>query len=628
MTDDQHPHRRRARLRRARRRGHAEASAPWCEGSVEGRRRLEELRAVAASMAEPPPPLTEPGRAALIARALDRADADAEPATARDDSRRARGAAVAPLVWRRVGGVAAAVVAAIALVGGIAALARGTGHSSSTDSASTATADTVAMDDEGGRRIATRPRRSTAPDPGRPGRPPRCRGGARPYAALVSATAAFDHQFDAPAEATPRPATPSPRPTPSAGPPARCHPCRCNRRRPGRWWASRSCPVVRCWSWTTASRRRVTACWSSTPPPVPCSPTGRPDRGGPDPALREGAGGTGVGSPAMETPGNDEPSPSGEPGAGADPDPLFSTRPPTPPRAPRRPLPRPPTPGPALADDGEPGPRTSAAVRALDEVEPSSTAASRATGRPGGRRHRQRRRRGSRQHHRSRSPRSPGPWSSASSPWSLGMAVAVMLIIAAIRLLERSPSVGCVARLPRAGRGHGGRPEPSCSASGTSRRRRTGILADPEPLTNIPQQGYVPHTGAPDVRDVRRPRRRHHRVRPRRAHRRHLHRPRQPRAAGDRGRAVLDQRPARRPAHAHHRGRELPRLPRRDHGPRAHGATSASRPIRFGADVRTEKVSQGRLLGPTLQESGSATPTPPSPPTGPSRSSSPPAPSR
>ena len=71
----------------------------------------------------------------------------------------------------------------------------------------------------------------------------------------------------------------------------------------------------------------------------------------------------------METPGNDEPSPNGEPGAGADPDPLFSTPPPTPPPSTAPPTPLPTTPsGPAVADDQDPD-EDSAAVRALDEVE-------------------------------------------------------------------------------------------------------------------------------------------------------------------------------------------------------------------------------------------------------------------
>jgi len=71
----------------------------------------------------------------------------------------------------------------------------------------------------------------------------------------------------------------------------------------------------------------------------------------------------------METPGNDEPSPNGEPGAGADPDPLVSTTPPTPSPSTPPPTPPPTAPsGPALADDDDPDDE-SAAVRALDEVE-------------------------------------------------------------------------------------------------------------------------------------------------------------------------------------------------------------------------------------------------------------------
>ena len=169
------------------------------EGSVEGRRRLEELRAVAASMAEPPPPLTEPSREALIARALDRAHADAAaaPVTTSDElaARRSR-----PPVWRRVGAVAAAVVVAIALVGGIAALARSTGHSSSSDSASSATADTVAVGEKaaGGSDSAAS---SAAPTPPDLGILPDATAVLDQYAALVSASPAFDHQFDARATA-------------------------------------------------------------------------------------------------------------------------------------------------------------------------------------------------------------------------------------------------------------------------------------------------------------------------------------------------------------------------------------------------------------------------------------------
>ena len=72
----------------------------------------------------------------------------------------------------------------------------------------------------------------------------------------------------------------------------------------------------------------------------------------------------------------------------------------------------------------------------------------------------------------------------------------------------------------------------------------------------------------------------------------------------------------------------FPGFPDGHHGPRAHDAHSGSRPLRFGAEIRTEKVTTGRPLGTARSGSGSATPTPPSRPTGPSPSSSRPAPSR
>ena len=49
--------------------------------------------------------------------------------------------------------------------------------------------------------------------------------------------------------------------------------------------------------------------------------------------------------------------------------------------------------------------------------------------------------------------------------------------------------------------------------------------------------------------------------------------------------------------------------------------------LRFGADIRTEKVTKVDFSA-RPSASGSAIPTPPSPPTGPRRSSCPPAPSR
>ena len=106
-----------------------------------------------------------------------------------------------------------------------------------------------------------------------------------------------------------------------------------------------------------------------------------------------------------------------------------------------------------------------------------------------------------------------------------------------------------------------------------SRRRRP--LTAAQPTVQTVQSWGPPCLHLPPAR------RHHHRLRPRRAHRRRLHRPGQPPAAGARGRAVLDQRPARRPADAHHRGRELPRLPRGIMGPELMIALpGAGRPLR------------------------------------------------
>ena len=101
--------------------------------------------------------------------------------------------------------------------------------------------------------------------------------------------------------------------------------------------------------------------------------------------------------------------------------------------------------------------------------------------------------------------------------------------------------------------------------------------------------------------------RHHHRLRPGRAHRRHLHRPGQPRPLVIEGEPSSHQRPARRPADAHHRRRELPRLPRRDHGPRADDASSASRPSASAPSSSPTKVDRGRLLRAARSGSGSAT---------------------
>ena len=97
--------------------------------------------------------------------------------------------------------------------------------------------------------------------------------------------------------------------------------------------------------------------------------------------------------------------------------------------------------------------------------------------------------------------------------------------------------------------------------------------------------------------------------------------------ARHRGRALLDQRPAGRPAHADHRGGELPRLPRRHHGPRAHGHHAGPGPALRGRAAHGQgQPHRRRRRGPST--SGWATPTPPSRPCWPTRSSSPPAPGR
>ena len=72
-------------------------------------------------------------------------------------------------------------------------------------------------------------------------------------------------------------------------------------------------------------------------------------------------------------------------------------------------------------------------------------------------------------------------------------------------------------------------------------------------------------------------------------------------------------RPARRPAHAHHRGRELPRASPRGSWAPSSWSASGSRPLRFGADIRTEKVTRvdlsARPFGVWVGDPDAAEPT-------------------
>jgi hypothetical protein len=108
------------------------------EGSVEGRARLAELRAVAEATAEPVAPLPSATVEVLLGRALDTASTPTETPEpvelASRGARRDRGE-----LWRRWGTAVAAAAAIVVVVAGIVALGRTTARSSS-DSASSATA--------------------------------------------------------------------------------------------------------------------------------------------------------------------------------------------------------------------------------------------------------------------------------------------------------------------------------------------------------------------------------------------------------------------------------------------------------------------------------------------------------
>src|SRR6478609_2714472 len=104
-------------------------------------------------------------------------------------------------------------------------------------------------------------------------------------------------------------------------------------------------------------------------PPVRCWPSGRSEPGSGRPStVRVAITGAGVGSPAMETPGNDEPSPTAEPGA--------PTTPPVPPPsaasgaggAPPSP-PTPPGPPAGASSAGEPRDLGESVHAAVDDVE-------------------------------------------------------------------------------------------------------------------------------------------------------------------------------------------------------------------------------------------------------------------
>jgi hypothetical protein len=114
------------------------------ESSAEGRRRLEELRAAAAAVAEPVAPLPSASVDAMVARALDESATPLvvgpEPSTdpSGDEIARRRDRHLQGPTWRRALGAVAAVAAVVALVAGAAVLVRTAGGRSSSDTASSA----------------------------------------------------------------------------------------------------------------------------------------------------------------------------------------------------------------------------------------------------------------------------------------------------------------------------------------------------------------------------------------------------------------------------------------------------------------------------------------------------------
>ena len=106
------------------------------EGSVEGRARLAELRAVAAATAEPVAPLALATVESLLGRALDAASTPTVEPVALSTRRAPRDGRER---WRRVGTAVAAAAAVVVVVAGVVALGKTAGRSSSSDSASSAT---------------------------------------------------------------------------------------------------------------------------------------------------------------------------------------------------------------------------------------------------------------------------------------------------------------------------------------------------------------------------------------------------------------------------------------------------------------------------------------------------------
>ena len=112
------------------------------EGSVEGRARLAELRAVAEATAQPVAPLAHATVDAMVGRALDTAAPAAAPAATPVALSGRRERRARTVDWRRVGAAVAAVAAVVVLVVGVAALLNVSSQgTSSSDSASSATAD-------------------------------------------------------------------------------------------------------------------------------------------------------------------------------------------------------------------------------------------------------------------------------------------------------------------------------------------------------------------------------------------------------------------------------------------------------------------------------------------------------
>ena len=132
-----------------------------------------------------------------------------------------------------------------------------------------------------------------------------------------------------------------------------------------------------------------------------------------------------------------------------------------------------------------------------------------------------------------------------------------------------------------------GRPGAPCSRTAwIGRLPAVSRTASGPPAAGIPgawdrvPPGRELHEGGRSGDHRRGPRPDHHRVGPGRLHGGGLRGPREAAAAGLRGHAV------RRRPDDHHRGGELPRLPRRHHGPRAHGR-DAQAGRAFGAELRT-----------------------------------------